>query len=93
VIALDEAWHLELLAHCPNGVLLGLIRQFMARTHRYELVLMRERGSVQRVSGDHARILSALAAGNLAGAATELRKNMQSGSATIRAWLARKSAQ
>jgi DNA-binding GntR family transcriptional regulator len=72
-------------------VLLGLIRQFMARTHRYELVLMRERGGVQRASRDHARILSALAARNLPRACAELRRNMQSGNVTLLDWLKRRS--
>ncbi|MFI5371253.1 MAG: GntR family transcriptional regulator [Candidatus Eisenbacteria bacterium] len=87
IIALDDAWHLELLAHGTNQVLLDLIRQFMARTRRYELVLMREQGSVERASRDHARILAALAAHDLAGACRALRRNMVSGSATILAWL------
>ena len=91
IIALDDAWHLELLAHGSNDVLLVLIRQFMARTHRYELVLMRERGSVRRASRDHARILAALAAKDLAGACRALRRNMQSGNATILAWLRHRS--
>jgi len=87
IIALDDEWHLELLAHGSNRVLLELIRQFMARTHRYELVLMRERGGVLRASRDHARILAALAAKDLAAACAALRRNMQSGNATIVAWL------
>jgi DNA-binding GntR family transcriptional regulator len=92
IVALDDAWHLELLAHCPNEILLGLIRQFMARTHRYELVLMREQRGARRASRDHARILSALGAGDLARACAELRRNMQSGNADILAWLRRRSA-
>src|SRR5262245_40411688 len=56
IIALDDAFHLELLAGCSNRVLLDLIRQFMARTHRYELVLMNEVKSVERASDDHAQI-------------------------------------
>jgi len=87
IVALDDQWHLELLAHGSNRVLLGLIRQFMARTHRYELVLMRERGGVRRASRDHGRILAALMEKDLAGACAALRRNMQSGSATIIAWL------
>jgi len=92
IIALDDAFHLELVAGCPNDVLLGLIRQFMARTHRYELVLMNEVGSVQRASNDHARILAALAARDLSRACKALRHNMQSGTESILAWLEQRSA-
>ncbi len=92
VIALDDAWHLELLAHGANDVLLGLIRQFMTRTHRYELVLMRERGSVRRATRDHAEIIAALAARNLPRACRALRHNMRSGNAVILAWLRQRSA-
>ncbi|HTD53359.1 MAG TPA: GntR family transcriptional regulator, partial [Thermoanaerobaculia bacterium] len=47
-IALDDAWHLELLADCPNAVLMGLIEQFIWRTRRYELALMREKRNLKR---------------------------------------------
>jgi DNA-binding GntR family transcriptional regulator len=92
IIALDDTFHLELVSGCPNGVLLGLIRQFMARTHRYELVLMNEVRSVQRASDDHARILAALAARDLSRACKALRNNMQSGTEAILAWLDQRSA-
>jgi DNA-binding GntR family transcriptional regulator len=88
IIALDDEFHLQLLASCGNEVLLGIIRQFMARTHRYELVLMNEGGNVERASRDHADILAALAAGDLRRACTALRRNMQSGTETMLAWLA-----
>jgi len=91
LIALDDAFHLQLVAGCKNEVLLGLIRQFMARTHRYELVLMNEVGSVQRASHDHSKILAALAARDLPRACNALRRNMQSGTAAILAWLERRS--
>src|SRR5262245_17043568 len=39
-LALDDEWHLELLAGCPNQVLLGLVKQFILRTRRYEIALM-----------------------------------------------------
>lgn len=86
VVALDDAWHLELLAHGTNDVLLGLIRQFMERTHRYELVLMRERGSA-RASREHAEIMAAIERKDLARACDALRRNMQSGTEDILAWL------
>ena len=87
VIELDDRWHLELLAGCPNRVLIELIEQLIQRTRRYELALMRGRHNVQRATGDHARILRLLRSGDLAGACSALRQNMQSGVEPIRAWL------
>jgi len=90
VVALDDAWHLELLAHSSNHVLLGLIRQFMARTHRYELVLMREQGSVRRARREHAEIMAAITVRDLARACAALRRNMESGNRDVLAWLERR---
>jgi DNA-binding GntR family transcriptional regulator len=86
-IALDDAWHQELLADCPNLVLVELIENIIRRTRRYELALMRETSNVLRATEDHSRILAALRAGNLDGACTALRHNMQSGRAPIVSWL------
>jgi DNA-binding GntR family transcriptional regulator len=87
VIALDDAWHLELLAGCSNRTLVDLIQQFMGRTRRYELALMREQRNVQRSFEDHVAILDALGSGQLARACQALRQNMKSGSGPIVAWL------
>lgn len=87
VITLDDAWHLELLSDCPNRVLIGLIEQFMRRTRRYELALMRERRNVRGATDDHKKILAALRAGNLDRACEALRRNLQSGIEPVVAWL------
>jgi DNA-binding GntR family transcriptional regulator len=92
VIALDDAWHRELLAGCPNPVLIGLIEQFMRRTCRYELALMRERRNVLRTIHDHEEIIVALRAGDLDAACVALRRNMESGRAPIVAWLSERHA-
>ncbi len=86
-IALDDEWHRELLADCPNRVLIELIETIIRRTRRYELALMRETSNVVRASEDHARILDALRANDLRGACAALKHNMQSGRAPIVAWL------
>ncbi len=86
-IALDDAWHLELLADCPNRVLIELIENVVRRTRRYELALMRETSNVLRASEGHSRILAALRDGNLVAACAALRRNMQSGRAPIVSWL------
>lgn len=88
VLRLDEAWHLELLAGCPNPILVDLIRGFMARTRRYELALVRERGGFQASVEDHEAILRALGAGDLGRACAALRRNMENGTAPVLRWLA-----
>lgn len=91
-IALDDAWHLELLADCPNRVLVELIQNIIRRTRRYELALMRETPNVLRASEDHARILAALRDRDLAAACAALKRNMQSGRAPIVEWLVARGA-
>lgn len=86
-IALDDEWHLELVAGCPNKVLVGLIEQFMHRTRRYELALMREQKNVSTAAAGHKAIVAALSRRNLKGACARLRLNLQHGSAPIVAWL------
>jgi DNA-binding GntR family transcriptional regulator len=91
-IALDDAWHVELLADCPNRVLVGLIEQFIRRTRRYEIALMRERPNVTRTASDHDNVLAALRDGDLRGACAALRRNMESGKAPVVAWLRERQA-
>jgi DNA-binding GntR family transcriptional regulator len=86
-IALDDEWHAELVADCPNKVLLEMIQNIIMRTRRYELALMREAESVATASDDHARIIAALKAGDLKGACARLKRNMQSGREPIVNWL------
>lgn len=86
-IDIDDQWHLELLAKCPNRVLVDLIAQIIARTRRYEHALFRETQAVWTASQDHERILSALRDSDLTGACAMLKRNMQSGKAPILEWL------
>lgn len=87
VIDLDDAWHFELIAGCPNKVLLDLIHQFARRTRRYEIALMRERKNVSMTASRHRTILAALRRRDLDGALQALRANLQSGRAPILEWL------
>jgi DNA-binding GntR family transcriptional regulator len=91
-ILLDNHWHLELLADCPNRVLIALIKQFMDRTHRYEIALLREEQNLRISTAEHNLILSALRSGNLKRACQGLRRNMQSGIEPIRSWLKHRKA-
>jgi DNA-binding GntR family transcriptional regulator len=86
-IDIDDAWHMELVADCPNKILLDLIQNMILRTRRYELALMGERKNVTVASDDHRRILDALKAGDLKAACAALKQNMQSGREPIAKWL------
>jgi DNA-binding GntR family transcriptional regulator len=86
-ITLDDEWHLELIAACPNRVLVEMIESIMLRTRRYEVALLRERPNRLRAGGDHDQILAALRAGDLAAACAALKVNMQSGREPIVNWL------
>jgi DNA-binding GntR family transcriptional regulator len=91
-IALDDAWHMELLADCPNRVLVELIQNMIQRTRRYELALMRETRNMIRTTEDHERILAALRENDLVAACAALKHNMQSGRASIVEWLVARAA-
>jgi DNA-binding GntR family transcriptional regulator len=86
-VELDDDWHLELIAACPNKVLIEMIQNIIQRTRRYELGLMREAKNVAVATADHSDILAALRAGDLAAACAALKQNMQSGKAPILDWL------
>jgi DNA-binding GntR family transcriptional regulator len=86
-IALDDEWHRELVADCPNRVLIELIENMMLRTRRYEIALMRETRNILRTTEDHEGVLKALYAADLEGACAALKQNMMSGKPPIIAWL------
>jgi DNA-binding GntR family transcriptional regulator len=87
IIDMDDRWHMELLADCPNKVLLDLIQQFIRRTRRYEIALMRERTNVLVTVADHEAIIAALQRHDLDAACAALRTNLQTGRAPIVEWL------
>lgn len=91
-IALDDAWHLELLAHCRNRALVAMIEGVMTRTRRYELALMREAKAVAAAGDAHAAIIAALGAGDLEAACAALKSNLEAGKAPIMAWLGAREA-
>jgi DNA-binding GntR family transcriptional regulator len=90
IIAVDDEWHRELVAACPNRVLLALIEQFMRRTRRYELAYMREQKNVAATTHHHDLILKHLRNGDLRGACAAVRQNMQIGMDPIARWLQEK---
>jgi len=87
LISADDEWHIELVSDCPNKILVDLIKQFIRRTHRYEVALMRERKNVVTAITNHRSILAALKRRDLDAACIALRANLESGRAPIVAWL------
>ncbi|MGK2962788.1 MAG: GntR family transcriptional regulator [Gemmatimonadaceae bacterium] len=87
IIDLDDAWHLALLAHCPNSVLVDLIRQFMQRTRPLERAYVRVHENVETMMTTHATIVGALRAGSLDEAVACLRQNMQDGIGLVVQWV------
>lgn len=93
IIALDDDFHLGLVADCPNQVLVDLIKQFVQRTRRYEIALMRERKNVSVACATHKSILTALRRRDLEAACAALRINLQTGYEPIAKWLRTRESQ
>jgi DNA-binding GntR family transcriptional regulator len=87
-VRLDDHFHLELIAACPNPVLIDLIRQFMWRTRRYELGLQRWKTGMPGGVSSSSRLLTALKRGELDEACRELEGSMMRGQIPVLNWLA-----
>jgi DNA-binding GntR family transcriptional regulator len=86
-IEIDDHWHLTLLRHCPNPVLIDLIREFMGRTRRYELAYFREHQHQAQASKQHQAVVRAVRRKDIDAACKALRQNLTSGTRPILNWL------
>lgn len=86
-IALDDEWHLALINHCANRVLIGIIQNMMLRTKRYELAWMREATGVGAAHDGHTAILAKLRSSDLEGACAALQENLMIAKPAIIDWL------
>ena len=86
-IEIDNAWHMELLAACPNRVLVEMIEHIIMRSRRYEHALFRETKNLWNAGNEHDLIMAALKEDDLTTACAMLKQNMQSGKAPIVRWL------
>lgn len=91
-VAVDDEWHLELLADCPNRILVSLIEQMMSVTRRYELALFRETGNTHRATDEHEKIVQSLRSDDLDQACAFLKRNMESDRELVVSWLVERSA-
>lgn len=89
VIELDDRFHMDLVARCPNRVLLGLIRQMMWRTRRYEHLYFSEPRHVADAVKTHRALLGRLRDDDLDGACTLLTVNMSTASPALLAAIER----
>ena len=87
IIDLDDQWHLELLAHCPNPILLEQIQQFMGRTRPLEYAYMRAHPNIEVAVAEHQLILQALHGKDLPSAVQALQQNMGSAVPALIEWL------
>jgi DNA-binding GntR family transcriptional regulator len=86
-IALDDEWHLTLIGHCGNQVLIEIIKNMMLRTKRYEIAWMREASDAAVAEDGHARIIKYLRASKLNDACMALQVNLSCAKPAIAAWL------
>jgi DNA-binding GntR family transcriptional regulator len=86
-VDLDDAWHRELLAQCPNAILLEQIAAVSMRTRRYELAFMRAHPEGKVASRFHERVMSALRAGDLPKACLMLQHNIKMALQALVTWL------
>ena len=93
IIDIDDQWHLELLSHCSNEILLDLIAQHMKRTRSFEYAYMKEHTNIETMLHEHRRMIAALRAGNVDEAADVLYQNMRSAVPALIAWIRNRSSQ
>ena len=89
-IDIDNAWHMELIAGCPNKILIELIQQQIDRTRRYEHALFRETKNLWVAGNEHDLIMTALKDDDLNTACAMLKQNMLSGKEPIVEWLSQR---
>lgn len=77
-VAIDDEWHHTLLSHCPNRILLDLIRRFILRSRPLEHAYMSDPDNIARAVSEHRVILGLLADRDLEAAVWALRENMTS---------------
>lgn len=89
-IQIDDMWHMTLLEHCTNKVMIETIQQFIKRSLRYELAYFGESGGRVNAGEEHDLIINALVDENLPLACRHLKQNLTSGTEPIERWLERR---
>ena len=85
-LELDTLWHSTLLAGCPNGMLVEILKSLKQRARRYEFAYMKESG--HRISAEHhLGVIRALRGGDVERAARLLEENWRIGPRFLLPWL------
>ena len=87
IINLDDLWHLKLIEGCKNDILIGLIKDHMARTRRYEFAYFSQAESIGVATQEHTLILDALRNRKLSLACKHLKQNMTSAEGPLFDWV------
>lgn len=77
--AADDEWHDLLVSACPNQRLKALIHDQKRIVHRYEHAYLSDASALQESAQQHARVATAVAAGDLDRACHELDRNWRTG--------------
>jgi DNA-binding GntR family transcriptional regulator len=87
IVELDDAWHNDLLADCPNRRLLDLIATLRQVPRRYLHAYFREAGRLSLSTLHHTRILAALRRDDREAAAELLERRWRRGIEEMEAWI------
>jgi DNA-binding GntR family transcriptional regulator len=88
-IELHDDWHRILLEACPNPRLLQMIATLRQTPRRYLHAYLRQTGGVSLSTGQHAKMLEALARGDREPAVRHLEQHWRRGTEELEAWARR----
>lgn len=86
-VALDNAWHEELLSDCPNAYLLNAIARTRRDLLRYETLYFLEQGSPETSAKEHEAIMEMIERGDMEAATNALSRNCLNTINEMSAWL------
>jgi DNA-binding GntR family transcriptional regulator len=89
IVSLEEEWHRELLASCPNHRLRQIVANLWQVPRRYMRAYLREARRVSLSTQHHARIIEALRRGDRETAEARLRHHWERGVEELSRWMER----
>jgi DNA-binding GntR family transcriptional regulator len=89
IVSLEEEWHRELLAECPNHRLKQMIANLWQVPRRYMRAYLRDARRVSLSTQHHTRIIEALRRGDRETAEVRLRHHWERGMEELSRWMER----
>lgn len=83
----DEAWHRQLLQHCPNKILIDYIEHLHNMSWRFEFAYLSDTRNSDLSAVHHQSIVSALRKENLDAACQQLAENLRVSLPGVLGWL------